>query len=681
MEHIQQAVEEIYHFVQRLWDAIPLPTVATATSSISTNSDGAAAFESDEFNVHAIMVESCVGKATSLARELLELLTSTKQPKPKPALNKKRTVSSSSSLVDFGTVSQASIARVLELTLRLTFESMAAETKRAASAVQESCPSTTTNEEAEEVTIHNLTQLYTAYQRQLLRSRSKPSIAHVAEIRKLAVEQQMSVAELVQEAILNDLSVTEENDEGAPAHHQQQQQPNREEQQERKRPHATAITVILGESSSLIHPLVLWRNGILESQQEENQQGRSSSTYVSPQLENERKVQSALLFMCHDSTSTLYKEAEMLSMTVGNWFIADTTFPPSPSSSSSLPNHYQDNASKSEDLNLTLLDGTLDQMAFICQVISRFCTFSQQSDVETSITTASASAAAAAAAVKSTTTTTTNSNNQNLSTHLLEQSLHYSTTEPKLTNANLQRALSLAKPVQKIIGSQLYVPSIVEHAYYISKRAMERASGTMSDRTIWTVAHWVCLLCSMEEEHHHGGDVATGYRQHQEAESTAAVYSALMQQKGCVVVVVEQQAPVLENNKPLNKDEQKKSSSNFRNALLDAFDQDLVKDGKAMKNKKAPSSGSMLSKENMALVHQINSQCCTLNGIHAASSACNDLANFFESLLPEDNEGEEEGQELNSQKGTNMIQFARRTYFLFKILLKPFEGANSTCGD
>ena len=134
-----------------------------------------------------------------------------------------------------------------------------------------------------------------------------------------------------------------------------------------------------------------------------------------------------------------------------------------------------------------------------------------------------------------------------------------------------------------------------------------------------------------------------------------------MQQKGCdvVMVAVEQlQTPVLENSKPLNKDEQKKSSSNFRNALLDAFDQDLVNDSKAMKNKKAPSSGSVLSKENMVLV-QINSQCCTLNGIHAASSACNDLANFFESLLPEENEGEEEGQELNSQKGTNMIQFAR----------------------
>ena len=50
-----------------------------------------------------------------------------------------------------------------------------------------------------------------------------------------------------------------------------------------------------------------------------------------------------------------------------------------------------------------------------------------------------------------------------------------------------------------------------------------------------------------------------------------------------VMVAVEQlQTPVLENSKPLNKDEQKKSSSNFRNASLDAFDQDLVKDSKAV---------------------------------------------------------------------------------------------------
>ena len=61
-----------------------------------------------------------------------------------------------------------------------------------------------------------------------------------------------------------------------------------------------------------------------------------------------------------------------------------------------------------------------------------------------------------------------------------------------------------------------------------------------------------------------------------------------MQQKGCVVVMVAvavavEQTPVLENNKPLNnKDEQKKSSSTFRNASLDAFDQDLVKDSKAV---------------------------------------------------------------------------------------------------
>ena len=58
-----------------------------------------------------------------------------------------------------------------------------------------------------------------------------------------------------------------------------------------------------------------------------------------------------------------------------------------------------------------------------------------------------------------------------------------------------------------------------------------------------------------------------------------------MQQKGCVVVMVaveQLQTPVLENSKPLNKDEQKKSSSNFRNASFYAFDQDLVKDSKAV---------------------------------------------------------------------------------------------------
>ena len=599
VQHIQQAVEGVYHSVQHLWDAIPLPTSTTTGGSALSS-------ESDAFDVHTIMVESCVGKATILMNELWDLVT-------RPPKTKGRAVA----ILDFGTESQASIARVLELTLRLTLESIAVELKHG-----------TLQSQGEEEKTYTLTQMYTAYQRQLLRSRSKPSIAHVAEIRKLATEQQMTVAELVHAAVLND--------QGADEHEASNLEgPSDEELEERKRPHATAITVILGEASSLIHPLILWRNGILESQS--NWNGHKSS----PQLENERNVQSALLEMCHDSIATLHKEAEMLSITVGNWFIADTTHM---STLPSSPNHRE--TSSEAELNLTMLDATLDQMAFICQVISRFCTFSQQSDVENSIM---ASLTKATTSTKSQPAST--SNTQNLSTHLLEQSLHYSTTETTLTNANLQRALSLAKPVQKIIGSQLYVPSIVEHAYYISKRAMERASGTMSDRAIWTVAHWVCLLWSLEQEHHHGGDVAAGY---QEVGSTAVVFSALMSQRGCVV-----EDSILQESKPLNKEEQKKSSNNFRDALLDAFDQDLVTDGdKSMEKKsKPPSSGSVLSKKNMALV-QINSQFCTLNGIHAASSACKDLANFFESLLPEDNEEGEEGQ-LNNQKGTNMIQFAR----------------------
>mmetsp|Transcript_13629 Transcript_13629/g.16040 ORF Transcript_13629/g.16040 Transcript_13629/m.16040 type:complete len:626 (+) Transcript_13629:1-1878(+) len=328
----------------------------------------------------------------------------------------------------------------------------------------------------------------------------------------------------------------------------------------------------------------------------------------------ERKVQDALLQVCDDAIETLNQEAQTLAITVGNWFLTDY-------SQSSSACEY------SPCSNVTMLDKSVDEMAFICQVISRYCSF--QSNIQSS-----------SSGIQQLQTPSSQAGCGELAQHLQEQSLNYSTTETKLVDTNLKRALHLAKPVEIVIGSNLFVPSLVEDAYYISTRAMERASETMCDKAFWIVVHFICELWSTSN-HGEGPNMNNG---------ACNIYDALMKQIGCIV-----QSSTGGSNTEEVKGQgigtsKLKSRNSFANALLNVLDQDIsttaTTDGGA--TKKAPLSGSALQKIDSPQV-QVDTLFCTLNGVHAASSACIGLSELLASLQS-DSEHEQEGSIDESKK-------------------------------
>ena len=71
-------------------------------------------------------------------------------------------------------------------------------------------------------------------------------------------------------------------------------------------------------------------------------------------------------------------------------------------------------------------------------------------------------------------------------------------TFPRQTYCN--QAISLASPQLIELGRpSLQVPSIVEYAHFVCVRAIERASGTRSERAVWTVGHWVCEVWGIDQ--------------------------------------------------------------------------------------------------------------------------------------------------------------------------------------
>ena len=140
--------------------------------------------------------------------------------------------------------------------------------------------------------------------------------------------------------------------------------------------------------------------------------------------------------------------------------------------------HTNSNGKVATKSDLLSIESSLEEMAFLCQVISRYCLFSEQTLV----------------GIKD------GANDHfKLQNLLTEQSLHYSTLETRLATLQFNQALSLASPQLIELGRQaLKVPSIVEDAHFVCVRAIERAAGTRSERAVWTVGHWVCEVWGVD---------------------------------------------------------------------------------------------------------------------------------------------------------------------------------------
>eukprot|EP00980_Cylindrotheca_fusiformis_P004382 scaffold925_cov129-Cylindrotheca_fusiformis.AAC.35 len=244
-----------------------------------------------------------------------------------------------------------------------------------------------------EATVTNIIDTYAKYQRKVLRLRSKPCIARLVAYRQRETP-----------------IVGEEED----------------DEENSKSQHSHVITTILGQASSLIHPLIMWKSNLPDD------------------LKNLNKL-------CSEAIHRLDQQAQDLTKTVAEWCFEDRKIDEWMAKSANETPCQNDTA---------VLDALVDELSFSCQVFDRYISLLDEHSQEKTI--------------------------RDLHP---EWTWKYAALERYLTTQQTSSALKLAKPVQIVLGTQIQVPSVVEDAQYLSTRALERAASTRSTQAIGTVAH------------------------------------------------------------------------------------------------------------------------------------------------------------------------------------------------
>uniref|UniRef100_A0A7S3V9W4 Component of oligomeric Golgi complex 4 n=1 Tax=Chaetoceros debilis TaxID=122233 RepID=A0A7S3V9W4_9STRA len=682
----------LHQILQKMYDI--MPTASTSTDDVN--------------HVYVAMVENCTAKARILSSDVMKAVTMNTM---KTSNGNGNSNSSSMEVVDEGGVEvQQAIAQMLEITLRLHYF--------ADDDVNVNANANANTNDNVNTNVNEIVKGYTNYQRHVLRHRSKPSIATLATLRKYAMNSGMGVMDYI------DIEHTMEQERQEEEHQQQQQQQqqhvnNNNHDGVERRPHAAAVTVILGEACSLIHPLMMWKDGtghalahLMEQTQTRmhtttTNNNNSNSKNRNSVNDSEIKIQETLHRMTVETIQILHEEAQNLSSKVGQWFLNDHN-----NNSSSNNNNNAKVSSASASASSPPLESHIDEMAFLCQVFQRYITFISNSNTNND-------------------NTNNNNNNNNIDSlstitleqHLVEHIFQYTSSEQDLIASNLRHAIHShhATPVQMIIDTERYVPSIVEDAYYISQRSLERASGScLVDRAVCMLANWIVgeVWGEGESEIVSSNSSSSG--------EYISVYRALMEQKGCCFLKEKEKEDASTSTRTRGNQNQnqpdniasengigngnnnnvggsltttttiatstaKKAIGKIMaprsfNAFLSVLDRDKSNTKKneptlegggdhhpslasvsastsTSATNSAPASGNLNGGKEMVKVKkdvdlhkvQMDTQFCLLNGIHAASSACMSLHELFNTLLPE-NEDDDDDDDENDKGEEKQIQ-------------------------
>jgi len=578
--------EESLHCLEECYTAVNVLVNQLADSGlIDLEQSNSVQLNSEEENVYLLMAANCISKADFIGQHFL-------------TLSEADSITNDSGPIDDivggeNKIVQPCMARMAELSLRVAHLQTTVIPSEMSKAHDE-------HDVEEDITPDSIIDAYSQYQRRCLRSRSKPAISSLAELRQLATSQNCFVSDILEEdRRRRQYEIEINNDDGNGQVD--------ETTTSRAQPHAQAITVLLGEASSLIQPLAAWRDGLTPSQQ------------------GVTDIISILKQMCEEAMEILDSEAQKLAVTVGGWFRPDQR---------GITILEQNGNEKQEAADLLSIESSLEEMAFMCQVLSRYSTFSRQT-------------------VSKDDSSMENSSSE-LQNLLTEQSLHYSTLETRLATLQFNQALSLATPQLIELGRpSLKVPSIVEDAHFVCVRAIDRAAGTRSERAVWTVGHWVTEVWGVDS----GGGMS--------GDSVKGVYQALIEGIGCVG-----EPPVEQDNQNnAGQSTPSKPENAFAAALLEAVDdgddygrgKDHVRNGTG----RAPASGGISSalwgtldgrSKKHSLQTRIDAEMCCLNGIVASENSCKALSNLFADLVDEQLEGEQDN--IHAKK-TSMLTFAK----------------------
>lgn len=288
--------------------------------------------------------------------------------------------------------------------------------------------------------------------------------------------------------------------------------------------HVSTLSNILGDAASLMHPLLMWKQGLPE--------------------------EVPLFAMIDKSIQVLDEQAQKLTSRIIEWFNEDRKI------QSWLERESQLNLEQ-----LSQLDKIVDELAFLCQLLTQYISlYDSKGDIS--------------------------------STLAQESTWKYASLERLLAVKQYENALTVACPIQIVIDSQIYVPSVIEDATFLSTRSIERAANT---KAIGTVAHAVAF------------------------EIWERVLEALHHKTGCFRETIAENAP--------------KSESVFASALVDALDEDL-------KSPTSPPHSGILSSI-LSTADLMNTEFCLLNGIHAAANSCRSMVAFLDATLEEDHYDEQ----------------------------------------
>lgn len=506
---------------------------------------------------------------------------------------------------------QGAIARITELNL-LLYHSFANKS------VDE--PSSSSSDDEHLQTAEDIIDAYVAYQKQVLRLRARPAVAELVEARR---EGKIVTPSVHEEEVSSDLRVQ--------VHDDDEPENDQGETNERitiRHFHAPVLTVVLGEASALIHPLLQWKFSL-----------------PSPSSE-EPPIVTSIRRLCRDAISTVDEQTQQLVKRVSDWYWEDRSIEEWMKKSAEMGEGIGDHSHTDRDRlqrELSILDGLVEEMAFSCQLLARYENLMEPLVDEL--------------ATKS-----------RLQTELLpEWNWKYATLERFLAMRQWQSALENATPVRIVLGTEVQVPSVVEDAQYLSTRALERAASTRSLQAIGTVAHAVSHdVWSIEME--------------------SGVHQSLLDKRGCWSSPKKEQDGEKQDEK-----EKATNSGGFASALLEALDDDIAKEGppKSPPKSGAPMSGGFLSSivssldENVQLM-QLDMEFCVLNGLFAASASCRSLVAFLDSLLSEDESSLLPASD--NDKSTTMIQLAREELFRFEkgyqatLKTKISESLENWCG-
>jgi hypothetical protein len=527
---------------------------------------------------------------------------------------------------------QASIARITEL--GLIFLDMMQQLQPSSS--------TTTPPSLKDSSLQ-IIQMYVEFQRKTLRHRCKPAIA------KLVHERQKGTFHPV------DTHSNKQNHNSTPQHAVILPEDDNHEEDEtaaacmskqslQQQYHAPVFTIILGETAALIHPLAAWY-GSISSQDNHNHHPHT----VPPQ----NPIAPYIRQLCLESILVLDEQAQTLAHTVSNWFWEDRK---------QMVDYWMEQSTTttatSHRSELAMLDALVEEMAYICQVMERY------DHLMTQISHFPWTTSTTIRKENSATTATTKKEDM-----LPVWTWKYGALERSLAIQQYATALQHATPVTIVLGTNIWVPSIVEDAQYLSTRALQRASTTRCAQAVATVAYAISHDVWSTETTILSNDTSDPSA----ANTVMTVYQALLNRMGCWQV-----DQIQENTR--QRDAQAISGTNshhrspphssaFASALLDALDDDMRGVPVSPSTKKvstpAPASGNFLAALGLDSTEvrqrERSETMCLCNGIYAAHGASQTLVNLLEELLEPGEEDEEGGLVFlaKDERAMSMIQLAR----------------------